>query len=69
MLREEVFPQVLWNHAAAMNMANQANYAQGHFDKIIIGQTNDDGRTNRRGGKRTLRVGMERKQISNAFLG
>ena len=52
-----------------MNLANQANYMQGFFGKIVNNNVENEERDKKRGGNRKLREGMERKQISNAFLG
>ena len=35
MIEKEIFPQVLWNHAASLNLANQGNYLLGHYSKIL----------------------------------
>ena len=37
MISKDVLSQVLWNHAACLNMANQGNWLLGHFEKLLHG--------------------------------
>ena len=67
MIAEEMLPQVLWNHAASLNMANQANWLLGHPVKLS--------HTGVRSGYEgpylhpsKMRVGIERRQLQRGYL-
>lgn len=61
MISKDMLSQVLWNHAACLNMANQGNWLLGHSDKLMHTET--------KGVKHTKkRVGIERRQLQRAFL-
>ena len=68
MISQNMLSQVLWNHAASANMANQGNWQLGHMEKIFAANSE----TGRRAGLGPIslikRVGIQRKQLQRAFL-
>ena len=67
MISKQMLPQVLWNHAASLNMANQGNWLLGHPEKLTHTSVSSGGdgssiHTN------STRVGFERRQLQRAFL-
>ena len=67
MIAEEMLPQVLWNHAASLNMANQANWLLGHPEKLTHTGVRSGNEVSS-GHPNSMRVGIERRQLQRAFL-
>ena len=67
MISKEILPQVLWNHAASLNLANQGNWLLGHFEKLMHTEaySGEDGIKEH---ANAMRVGIERRQLQRAYL-
>ena len=68
MVSKDILSQVLWNHAACLNMANQGNWQLGHTEKLIHEKARKS-KTEDEGMKiRSVRLGIQRKQLQRALL-
>ena len=67
MISKDMLPQVLWNHAGSLNMANQGNWLLGHPEKLSHTDAHS-GQDGIREHANSMRVGIERRQLQRAFL-
>ena len=59
---------MLWNRAGSLTMANQGNWLLGHFDKLLHGEGLSEGGIGRQQRHRSIRKGIERRQLQRALL-
>ena len=68
MIRDQLLPQVLWNHAASLNMSNQANWLLGHPEKLLHCETRSVKQNITSSHPNSLRIGIERRQLQHGLL-